>query len=133
MTEAEPLLLEVEHILDAHSVSIEMYGGAAGILDPGGIESIIGSVRNALSYQSMSIFEIAAKYGYKIIKNHCFEDGNKRVGAYVSCVYLLSQGFVFDYTQQEAIDIFLGVATSNVSEAELAAWLKSKAAVLSQA
>ncbi len=121
---SEHFFLEKAHIIDAHTVCIEDYGGASGVLNESLIDSIIGSVELATQYQDMSVFEVAAKYGYKLVMNHCFEDGNKRVGAYVSMVYLQALGIQLNYTQEEAVSVFLGIAKGEISELELAQWLE---------
>src|ERR1051325_624798 len=121
-----PVLLELEHILDSHDLMIKLYGGAPGILNQGLLESVIGSVKMATQYAEMTVFEIAAKYGYKLVMNHCFEDGNKRVGAHVALTYLKTLGIELRFEQKDAIELFLGIATGQVSEATLAAWLENK-------
>jgi death-on-curing protein len=53
-------------------------------------------------------------------------DGNKRVG-YVLCrVFLLRSGWDFTATQEEKYLMFYGVAAGQVSEEELAAWLRTR-------
>ena len=70
MTCPKPLLLDLEHILDSHQLMIEQYGGAPGILNAGLLESVIGSVRLATQYAELNVFQVAAKYGYKLVMNH---------------------------------------------------------------
>ncbi|MBE9214508.1 type II toxin-antitoxin system death-on-curing family toxin [Plectonema cf. radiosum LEGE 06105] len=42
---------------------------------------------------SSNIYDLTAAYGYGLVKNHCFVDGNKRIGFVVMAVFLLRNGY----------------------------------------
>jgi death-on-curing protein len=71
----EVLFLDVEDVLDAHKLSLDRFGGSAGLRDRGLLESAVMAARSGY-YRSLG--ELAAVYAHGIAKNHPFIDGNKR-------------------------------------------------------
>lgn len=55
---------------------------------------------------------MTAAYFYHIIKNHPFIDGNKRTGSVAALFFLRLNNYTTDISQEELIDLALGVATS---------------------
>ena len=45
--------------------------------------------------------------------DHCFIDGNKRIGAHAMLVFLALNDIQLDFKQEELIQIFLDPASSN--------------------
>lgn len=72
-----------------------------------------------------SIFELAAAYGFGFAKNHCFKDGNKRVALMAIYVFLDLNGYDFNATQVDAVSTIEALATGDVSEADLSAWIEA--------
>jgi serine/threonine-protein kinase len=67
---------------------------------------------------------LAAAYAFGIAKNHPFVDGNKRT-AFVACeLFLAANGHELAASDEECLAMMLGLAASEVSEAEFAAWLR---------
>jgi len=86
----EVLFLEVEDVLEAHAVGIARFGGAAGLRDPGLLESAVMAARSGY-YTSLA--ELAAVYAHGIAKNHPFVDGNKRAALSAAGMFLNAHGF----------------------------------------
>ena len=63
---------------------------------------------------------------YLVTKNHSFTDGNKRVGLNAMCVFLALNGLFLEYTQDELLSLFLGIAASEVSFEQLADWVEMR-------
>jgi death-on-curing protein len=55
---------------------------------------------------------------YFCIKNHPFEDGNKRMGIFVLIIYLAKNGYWLDTTNEELFDMTVYTATSGMKEKE---------------
>lgn len=85
-----PTLLEV---LAIHALSIETYGGADGVRDPGAIEAAL--FRPQSGYYA-DIIEEASALMESLLINHPFVDGNKRVAFAVCHVFLDINGFTLD-------------------------------------
>lgn len=107
---------------------IDLFGGSPGIINIQNLEGLVGGIETATYYQEFTIFEMAAKYGFRLVTQHCFVDGNKRVGSHVMLTYLDIHGIELAITDKELEDITLSIARGEMSnEDELAKWLESKA------
>ncbi len=68
----------------------------------------------------------------RIVKNHALPDGNKRVGYMCAVEFAERNGFVWEHPQgddpggDETVRMIEGVAASEVSERELANWIKER-------
>jgi death on curing protein len=114
-----------ETVLTLHEQSLAEFGGAAGIRDEGLLDSALGKPENLFAYGKPTIFDLAASYGFGLIKNHPFIDGNKRVGFIVAIVFLELNGYHFQSTEAEAAVRTLALAVGEMSEAEFASWLQA--------
>lgn len=124
------LFLTLDEVLAIHADQIERYGGAHGIRDRAGLESALAMPEAGFGEELMhpTLFEQAAAYLFHLCKNHAFVDGNKRV-ALASCLGFLGiNGVEIDATEDEIVELVIGVATSAISKAELALFLKAHAA-----
>jgi len=59
-----------------------------------------------------------------IVKNHPFLDGNKRTGFVAAALFIESNGFSFQASEEEAVLETLALAASKSSEEDYAAWLE---------
>ena len=55
---------------------------------------------------------------YFCIKNHPFEDGNKRMGIFVLLIYLAKNGYWLDCSEEELFEITVYTAGSDVKDME---------------
>jgi len=55
---------------------------------------------------------------YFCIKNHPFEDGNKRMGIFVLIIYLAKNGYWLDTTNEELFDMTVYTAASSMKNKE---------------
>jgi death-on-curing protein len=81
----ETLYPTLEETLYLHEVLIQRFGGKAGILDKGLLESALARPRSGY-YRSIS--EQAAALMQSLAMNHPFVDGNKRVAFALTAVFL---------------------------------------------
>ena len=123
-----PTWLDEEFVLQLHQAQIDEHGGAPGVLNPGGLASTLARPLNLLQYEpESSVTRLAASYGYGFAKNHCFNDGNKRIAFVAMAVFLVLNGYDIDAGELEATDVMLGEADGSLGEKELAAWLELRA------
>jgi death-on-curing protein len=120
-----PVWVLRETVLTLHEQSLAEFGGAAGIRDEGLLDSALAKPENLFAYGKPTLFELAASYGFGLVKNHPFVDGNKRVGFIVAVVFLELNGYRFQATEAEAAVRTLALAAGEISEADFAAWLKA--------
>jgi len=120
-----PVWVLRETVLTLHEQSLAEFGGAAGIRDEGLLDSALGKPENLFAYGTPTIFDLAASYGFGLVKNHPFIDGNKRVGFIVAVLFLELNGYRFQSTEAEAAVRTLALAAGEMSQSEYAAWLKA--------
>jgi death-on-curing protein len=120
----EPEWLTKEDVLDAHARQLQVFGGAAGIRDEGGLESALGRPLNKWRYEGAELPELAAAYAFAIVRNHPFVDGNKRAGFMAMVGFLLLNGIDFAPDPVEATAIVLALAASEIDETGLARWIR---------
>ena len=68
--------------------------------------------------------ELAAAYAFGIAKNHAFVDGNKRTAWVLCATFMELNGREVTADQADVVAIMLGVASSGVTEEQLALWLE---------
>lgn len=76
------------------------------------------------NYLYPSIYDKAAQLCYGIANNHPFTDGNKRTALHSMYVYLILNGFDITATQQDVENMIIDVAAGNMTNTELAQWLR---------
>jgi death-on-curing protein len=118
-------LLE-ETVQAIHKRQIAEHGGNDGVRDEGLLLSALGRPQNLLAYSEITpdISALAASLAYGIAKNHPFIDGNKRTALVAARTFLLLNGFNIEATQEEKYLNFLKLAEGNLSEEELADWIR---------
>ena len=119
-----PVWVLRETVLTLHEQSLAEFGGEDGIRDENLLDSALAKPENLFAYGKPTIFDLAASYGFGLVKNHPFIDGNKRVGFIVAVVFLELNGYRFRATEAEAAVYTLALAAGELSEAKYAAWLQ---------
>jgi death-on-curing protein len=121
-----PAFLTLDEVLAIHGHLVERYGGAAGTRDAAPLESALAMPEATFGEELLhpTLFEQAAAYLFHLVKNHPFVDGNKRVGLAVCLVFLRLNGVPIHATNDELVDLVLGVAGGTTSKAEVAVFLQ---------
>ena len=119
--------LTKEQIIYLHKQLIQEFGGTEGIRNDNLLESAIASPFQTFSLKELypTIEEKAARLGYGLVSNHCFIDGNKRIGAHAMLVFLALNDIQLDFMQEELIQIFLDLASGNSDYTTLLVWIRS--------
>ena len=123
---SELVWIEYVLVIAIHQRSLAEHGGTDGIRDKGLLESALFRPKNLLAYANPTIFDLAAAYGYGITKNHPFIDGNKRTSYVVMRTFLKLNGYDIRASAIEKYEIWLRLANSQISEADLAKWIEEK-------
>jgi death-on-curing protein len=109
-----------------HHEQLAEHGGAAGVRDEGLFESAIMRPQNLAAHGQPDVFELAAAYAVGLAKNHPFIDGNKRTAYVAMELFLWLNGLELLATDADCVITMLGVAASQISEAELTDWLRQQ-------
>ncbi len=110
-----------EKVLLLHQLIAQETGGSIGVRDEALLES---ALENAFSGFGGKAFyptkeEKGARLGYGLISKHAFVDGNKRIGVYVMLTFLEVNGIHMDCTNEEVVEIGLGVADGSIGYEQL--------------
>ena len=114
-----------EKVLLLHQLMAQATGGSIGIRDEGLLDSALENAFSTFGGQELypSKEEKAARIGFSLIANHAFVDGNKRIGIYVMLTFLEINGIRIHCTDEELIQIGLGVASGSMTYEELVDWV----------
>jgi death-on-curing protein len=114
-------------VLEIQSQLIERYGGIHGLRDEGALESALNTAENRAFYEDAPVDVLAATYAFHLSQAHAFLDGNKRIAAAVTGVFLELNGAWLNASQDEIIELFLDIAASRITrevvESKFAEWI----------
>jgi death-on-curing protein len=120
----EPLWISEEVVRVIHQDQIQQHGGCLGIRDDNLLAASLARPRHLFVYSQPNLFELAAAYGYSLVKNHPFIDGNKRIAFIVMATFLLVNGYLLDVPEMEVVQIIERLATDQETQESLAQWLR---------
>src|SRR5712671_8207465 len=122
------MFLTLDEILAIHAHQIGCYGGALGVRDQGLLESALAMPEATFAGEHLhpSLPEQAAAYLFHLIKNHPFLDGNKRVGLVCGLIFLRLNGVRVRATDDELVDLVIGVIDGRGSKADVAVFLRER-------
>ena len=109
------LFLYKTEVIDIHERLIEEFGGINGLRDEGALESALSSVENRAYYENADILMCAATYAYHLTQAHAFIDGNKRIAAAISEIFLDINSIRLNATNDQIVDLFLSIASGEKS------------------
>lgn len=112
----------LEEAIYLHQLLIDEFGGAAGILDKGLLESALARPRSGY-YTSLS--EQAAALLHSLALNHPFVDGNKRVAFALTAIFLRMNGYRLEVGTASGREFIEDTVIQNrISLAEITRWLE---------
>jgi death-on-curing protein len=112
-------------VVDAiHSEQIREHGGLPGIRDENALESALARPKQKWHYEATELAVLAAAYGFGLVKNHPYRDGNKRIGFLALITFLGINGHELEASDEEVVTETFALAAGLVSEKELADWIR---------
>lgn len=116
--------LTVQEVGAIHDDLVKEMGGSLGLLDAGALESTLNRPKQLIYYEpESSIYDLAATYGYGLVKNHAFVDENKRTALDVMAVFLIRNEYELVASEVEAVEVIVDLAKGELSQTELSMWL----------
>ena len=117
-------------VIDAiHHDQLREHGGLPGIRDENALESALARPQQKWhSVDKPDLPTLAAAYGFGLVRNHPYRDGNKRIGFLAIVTFLGLNGRALRATDAEVVTEMLALADGRVSEEELAAWIREHSA-----
>lgn len=119
--------LLLEEVLAIHDRMLEIGAGREGIHDFTLLHSAIERSKAQYSGQYLypSIWLMAAVLLQSLVKNHPFEDGNKRAAYFSTMRFLRKNGYLLEpKKEKEIIKFMVDVDTKNKDIEKIATWLK---------
>ena len=109
------ITLTKEQVLLLHKSIYDRYGGSYGVRDEGLLDSALEAPFMTFGGEDLypDVLEKIVRFGYGLVSNHPFHDGNKRIGALVLLTLLELNGYKIDATNKEFSDIIYEVASGS--------------------
>ena len=122
----EPIWINLRVIKAVHDRQINEHGGLPGLRDEGLLSSALSRPENSFHYSEPKpdVSELAAAYGFELAKNHPFNDANKRTALIAMRLFLKLNGCDLVASPEAKYKTIIRVAASDISEDELAQWIK---------
>lgn len=116
----------IQDIYELHNQLEEVFILSSGVRDENLLASAVNTPFQTFMRNDLypSLYDKAAQLCYGIANNHPFTDGNKRTALHSMYVYLIINGFDVTATQQEVENLIIDVAAGNMTNTELAEWLR---------
>ncbi|MBZ5557267.1 MAG: type II toxin-antitoxin system death-on-curing family toxin [Acidobacteriia bacterium] len=117
-------------VVDAiHNEQVREHGGLVGLRDENALESALARPQQKWQYtDGVDLATLAAAYGFGLVKNHPYRDGNKRIGFLAIATFLGLNGYELEATDGEIVAEIVSLADGRVSEEQLAGWIRDHSA-----
>lgn len=116
----------IQDIHELHTQLENVFVLSSGVRDENLLASAVNTPFQTFMGNDLypSIYDKAAQLCYGIANNHPFIDGNKRTALHSMYVYLIINGFDITASQQDVENLIINVAAGNMTNVELAQWLR---------
>jgi death on curing protein len=103
-------------VVDAiHNDQLREHGGLSGIRDEKALESALARARHKWHYAGkVDLPALAAGYGFGLVKNHPYRDGNKRIGFLALVTFLGINGCDLRATDADVVTQILALADNHI-------------------
>jgi death on curing protein len=128
----EPVWLDAKDALAIHDRQLAEHGGGVGVRDMGMLESALARPVNRWTYGDDDPANLAASYAFGVARNHPFVDGNKRTAWVLARLFLAINRHELRYDKVDATQTMIALAAGELSEEEMADWLRSHIVAESQ-
>ena len=120
------IILTKEQILLLHSQLGEDFWRSCDIRDDALLDSAINTPFQTYDSEELypTLLDKASRFWFGLVKNHPFDDGNKRIGTHAMLVFLAINGVELEYSDTELINLILSVAAGTQSDSDILRWLQ---------
>ena len=117
-----------DNVLSIYEVLTLKTGGTVGIRDEGLLASALEAPYQTFSGVDLfpTLLEKGVRLGFGLVSNHPFVDGNKRIGILIMLVFFEMNGILIYFTDDEVVDMALGVASGKYSYNDLLSIVSAK-------
>lgn len=108
-----------------HDESLAEHGGRPGLRDEGLLESALARPLQMMTCGEPDLAALAAAYGFGLVRNPAFVDGNKRAAFLATGLFMALNGQRLVTTQADATLTMLALAAGDLSEDAFADWVRA--------
>jgi death-on-curing protein len=120
-----PRWINPRALLLLHAETLAEHGGLQGLRDEGALEAALARPQHVHAYEPKAdLARLAAAYGFGIVRDHSFNDGNKRAGFLAIGLFLSLNGYELVADPVEAIEAIFALAAGDLTEEKLADWIR---------
>lgn len=120
-----PAWVDKRALLLLHQESLAQFSGALGLRDEGLLDSALARPINQYTYEGcLDLAILAAAYGFGLVRNHAFVDGNKRAGFLAVGIFLAINGQRLTAKPIDAIEAVMSLSAGRMEEARFAEWVR---------
>lgn len=121
-----PKFLTLNQVIILHQLQIDQFGGSPGVREEGLLLSALAQPKSGFGneYLHKDLYEMAAAYLFHLVKNHAFNDGNKRIAALTAAVFLQVNGVMVTADEDEFEKLVLDSAQSLTSKDQIAEFFR---------
>jgi death on curing protein len=118
--------LTIDEVIALHAKLIAQSGGSPGLRDRGALESAVAQPEMSFGGEDLypTVAAKAGALGHSLIQNHCFIDGNKRIGHAAMEVFLVLNGYEVEASTDEQEQVILSVASGQMDRVGFSLWLR---------
>lgn len=117
--------LTLEDIIYINNLTIQKHGGSPGIKNQSLVESSLNSGLATFDGEDLypKLEDKISMISYSFIKNHGFNDGNKRVGCLVLLTLCRKNNIQVKPSQKDLINLGLGVASGTLGKNDIKSFI----------
>jgi death on curing protein len=112
-------------LLLLHEETLAEHGGLTGLRDEAALDAALARPRHVHTYEpEADLARLTAAYCFGLVRDHPFNDGNKRAGFLALGLFLSLNGYALQVDQAEAAETILRLAAGQLSEKNLEKWIR---------
>jgi death on curing protein len=115
-------------VVDAIHADMHLtHGGMPGLRDENALESALARPQQRYAYErDTELSRLAAAYGYGLVRDHPYNDANKRVSFVVMATFLGLNGQEFIASESDVVTTIVALASGGLDEETLADWIRKR-------
>jgi death-on-curing protein len=119
--------LSLDEVFALHQKMIDVGGGQSGIHDFTLLHSAVERPKATFGGKDLypTLWDKASALLHSLVKNHPFDDGNKRTAYYSTKRFLYINGYNLHPDVKTIVPYMISVDVDNIPREKIAKWLKS--------
>ncbi|MDN5212991.1 type II toxin-antitoxin system death-on-curing family toxin [Fulvivirgaceae bacterium BMA12] len=118
-------MIDIEEVLKIHNFLIDEFGGSHGLRDQALLESALSRPFATFSGEELykTPVEKSAAIFESIVKNHPFQDGNKRIAYVMLRLVLMHSGLDIVSNEEEKYEFVIKTASGELTIEQVKKWI----------